>query len=320
MSRHLHGLFAGVDWLPQMQGRNFYIVGGAWRTLARYHIATTGHPLNIIHNYKISRDEMAALIADVTSKSEDELRRVPQVQSSRVGTIHTAALIMNELLQTVRPKSFIFSAYGLREGMLFSELKKPVRKRDPLLEACRDMAAKEGRFAEHGEEIFTWLRPVFDTISQKGQRLALAAATLSDIAWAMNGDYRAAQAFRRIFRAPFSGVGHRGRAIIALAVFARYRGNLVGHAAEDGLALVSDEEKQMALTLGLTLRLSHSLSGGTMGILSRTALNVTATEIVLRVPEELSVMVGVHVMSRLKSVADSIGKTASIKIVKDLLS
>lgn len=318
LKSYLTKQFEEVDWLPEMQGKNFYVVGGAWRTLARYHISKTGHTLNIIHNYKLSHKEMRAVITEVLSQSEEELKSVPLVPGSRVGTMRTAALIMDKLFDVINPKNVIFSSNGLREGMLFSELKKPVRKRDPLLEACRDMAAKEGRFAEHGEEIYKWMKGVFDHIGDKGHRLALASATLSDIAWTMNSDYRAPQAFRRIFRAPFSGIGHKGRANVALAVYARYRGNLDGHAPEDGLALLSDAEKAIALSVGLALRLSHTVSGGTIGILPQTRLTKENGKIILTLPEDLSILVGIHVENRLAALARALDCHPEIRISPDL--
>ncbi|WP_169545460.1 Ppx/GppA family phosphatase [Sneathiella aquimaris] len=317
LADYLNDYFSKVDWLSELKGKNFYVVGGAWRALARYHISKTGHSLNIIHNYKLSLPEMLETISEVKELSDDYLRAMPLVPKSRVSTMRTAAIIMEQLFTIITPKSIIFSANGLREGMLFSELKKPVRKRDPLLEACRDMAAREGRFAEHGEEIFSWMKGAFYHIPEKGQRLALASATLSDIAWLMSTDYRAPQAFRRIFRAPFSGIGHKGRAIVALAVYARYRGNLDGNAPEDGLALVSEEERGHSLSLGLALRLSHTLSGGTIGILPRTKLTVEGDVVVLYLPEDLSMLRGVHVESRLNSLAASFNKTSEIRIMRD---
>nr|WP_277346064.1 Ppx/GppA family phosphatase [Sneathiella chinensis] len=317
LNAYLHNLMEDVDWLEEVKGKNFYVVGGAWRALARYHISKSGHPLNIIHNYKLTLPQMKAVIAEVITMSEDELRAVPLVPKSRVATMKTAALIMEQLFELIEPKGIVFSSNGLREGLLYSELKKNVRTRDPLLEACRDMAAREGRFAEHGEEIFRWLLPVFARVGEKGQRLALAASTLSDIAWSMSADYRAGQAFRRIFRAPFSGIGHKGRAIVALAVYARYQGNLEGHALEDGLALVSEEDKRHAFSLGLALRLAHSLSGGVMGILPQTRLTVTEDRLILSVPSELSVLLGVHVDSRLRALAEIQDKVCAIEIVEN---
>lgn len=316
LSNSLHHDFSQIKWLEDVKGKNFYVVGGAWRALARYHIKKTHHPLNIIHNYKLSLKEMQSLIKEILSKSDDELGQTSLVSKSRIGTLRTAASIMDQLFQIIQPKSVIFSANGLREGMIFSELKKPVRKRDPLLETCRDMAAKEGRFREHGDEIYNWLKPVMSKVGAKGQRLALAASILSDIAWSMNSDYRAAQAFRRIFRAPFSGIGHKGRAIVALAVYARYRGNCEGHAAEDGMSLLSEIERQSTLSLGLALRLSHTLSGGARGLLPKTKLLVSDQNIILTIPEELSVMLGVHVKARLEALANSQGKTGKIRIIE----
>ncbi len=313
----LHEHFAQVTWLDELKGKNFYVVGGAWRALAKYHISKIGHSLNIVHNYKLSFETMKDLIDEILSLSEDELRLNPNTRRARAGTMRTAALIMDQLFTVVQPKNVIFSSNGLREGMLFSELKKPVRKLDPLLEACRDMAAKEGRFAEHGLEIFDWMIPAFTVLDEKGQRLALAAATLSDIAWSMSSDYRAAQAYRRIFRAPFSGIGHKGRAIVALTVYARYSGDLSGQAPSGGLWLVDDVSKNHALSLGLALRLSHTLSGGTTGILPRTNLVSTEKEIVLEIPEELMVLCGVHVKSRLAALASSLGKTSSIRSIQE---
>ncbi|MEH6478308.1 MAG: hypothetical protein V7727_21635, partial [Sneathiella sp.] len=304
----------GVDWLEPIPTKNFYVVGGGWRSLAKYHIAKTGYPLNIVHNYRLSLPDIIDLLDEIIAMDDETLASTPGIAKSRAGTLKTSAIIMQIVLDKITPKHVIFSGNGLREGMLFSELKKSVRKRDPLMEACRDMAAREGRFAEHGEEIYEWIQDIVEHADVKGNYLALAASTLSDIAWWVSPDYRAAQAFRRIFRAPFNGIGHRGRAIVALAVYARYRGNFAGSAPDNSLTLLSEAEAKDALTLGLALRLSHTLSGGTMGILSRTKLQVTPTEIILEVPEDLSNLLGVHVSGRLKALAHTFEKESKISI------
>jgi exopolyphosphatase / guanosine-5'-triphosphate,3'-diphosphate pyrophosphatase len=306
-----------VEWLEEIPTRNFYVVGGGWRSLAKYHILKTAYPLSIVHNYRLSLPDILDLLEEIIAMDDATLIATPGIPKSRAGTIKTSAIIMQIILEKLVPKDVIFSGNGLREGMLFSELKKSVRRRDPLMEACRDMAAREGRFAEHGEEIYEWIRDLVRNADVKGNYLALAAATLSDIAWWVSPDYRAAQAFRRIFRAPFNGIGHRGRAIVALAVYARYRGNFSGPATDNSLTLLSEAEAQDALILGLALRLSHTLSGGTMGILSKTKLRVTETEIILEVPEDLSNLLGVHVSGRLKVLAGILKKTPEIKIVPD---
>ncbi|WP_334129107.1 Ppx/GppA family phosphatase [Sneathiella sp.] len=309
-----------IAWLEQVDARNFYAVGGAWRVLARYHILKTNHPLTIIHNYRLSADQISELIDEILAMSLEDLYNANGIPKSRADTMHTAAIILQELMSAVGPKHVVFSGNGLREGMQFSELKKSVRKRDPLLDACRDMAASEGRFAEHGEEIFHWVKDILGVADRKSKRLILAAATLSDIAWWANSDYRAAQAFRRIFRAPFSGVGHRARAIIALSVYARYKGDLNGPSTRDSLRLLTADEINNALITGLAMRLSHTLTGGTTGILSQTRIEVNSTTVTLKVPSSLAALVGHHVRNQLDALAASLNCDAKIEIIPGKLS
>tara|TARA_R100000005_G_C5002359_1_gene209931 strand:- start:2131 stop:3651 length:1521 start_codon:yes stop_codon:yes gene_type:complete len=312
--------FEKASWLEKLTARNFYAVGGAWRVLARYHIIKTNHPLTIIHNYRLTADQISVLIDEILAMSIEDMYNANGIPKSRANTMHTAAIILQELMAKVTPKNVVFSGNGLREGMLFSELKKSVRKRDPLLDACRDMAASEGRFPEHGEEIYEWLKDVLQMSDRKSKRLIMAAATLSDIAWWANSDYRAAQAFRRIFRAPFSGIGHRGRAVVALSVYARYKGDLSGPATMDCLRLLTEEEAKNALITGLAMRLSHTLSGGTIGILAQTRLEISTSTVTLKIPSSLAALVGHHVRKQLDSLAGSLGSDAKIEVIPGKLS
>ncbi len=60
---------AEVPWLFQHPGRDLYLVGGAWRALARIHMAQASYPLAIVHHYTIGRDaarDLAGLIGAAT--------------------------------------------------------------------------------------------------------------------------------------------------------------------------------------------------------------------------------------------------------------
>ena len=57
----------GWGWLAgQGEGRDLYLVGGAWRALARVHMSQVGYPLHMVHHYTIGREEareLAGMIA-----------------------------------------------------------------------------------------------------------------------------------------------------------------------------------------------------------------------------------------------------------------
>lgn len=316
LREHMATHFQTVDWLDKVKGKKFYVVGGAWRSLARYHMEKTGYPLHIIQNYKLTFEEIKLLLAEILDEAGVNQGHLAGVSKVRAKTLRPAALIMRILLDIIEPKKVVFSSCGLREGMLFADLKKAERDLDPLMEACQEMAEREGRFREHGREIYDWLFPVLPSENAKALRISLAACTLSDIAWWVNPDYRAAQAFRRIIRAPFSGIGHKSRAIMALAVYARYKGDIIGHATQEGLALVNKVFQNEALSLGLSLRLAHTLSGGTYGILQQTRLRMRNDRLVLEIPEDLSSLLGLHVSSRLKALADALKLQPEIQVTK----
>ena len=44
-----------TDLVDKLNGRTFYAVGGAWRNLARIHMAQTDYPLHVLHHYQMTR-------------------------------------------------------------------------------------------------------------------------------------------------------------------------------------------------------------------------------------------------------------------------
>jgi exopolyphosphatase/guanosine-5'-triphosphate,3'-diphosphate pyrophosphatase len=60
---------ARVPWLSEGAGQDLYLVGGAFRALARIHMAQTSYPLNMLHHYTIARDEARDLAGVVAGAS-----------------------------------------------------------------------------------------------------------------------------------------------------------------------------------------------------------------------------------------------------------
>ncbi|SLN48760.1 Ppx/GppA family phosphatase [Oceanibacterium hippocampi] len=306
--------FATLPWLAGGKGRPIYVVGGAWRAIARIHMAQEDYPLRVIHNYRLPQAEAIEVCRLLARQSTESLAGLSAIPSKRLMTLQVAATLMGRLLAVTGASGVDFMSYGLREGLLYGELNPAERRRDPLIDACRDMAAREGRFREHGNELRRWLMPLFPDADKSLQRLILAAALLGDIAWRVNSDYRAGQAFRRIIRAPFGGIDHRGRAIIALAVYARYRNSLDGDSAASGRALLSSEDRRTALVIGLGLGLAHKISGGTLGVLDKVSLSLDKNAVALEVMPDFQPLLGDHVERRLAQLAQALDREAQLRL------
>lgn len=294
---------ASLGWLDQGRGRSLYLVGGAWRAIARVHMAQTNYPLHIIHHYQVPADEMADMARLLSRQSRDSLARTVGVPKRRMETVALAALVLRRLIKRVKPSQVVFSANGVREGLHFDILPPALRAEDPFLALCRDMGERENRFGMHGDDLDRFASAAFPDAKGDEGRLRLAACLLADVAWRVNPDYRGEQAFRRILRAPFVGIDHPSRAFIALAVHARYEGHIDGPSVESSLQLVSATARQRALAIGLAIRLGEALTGGTNSLDDVAELSVDGKDLVLGIRPAGRSLLGEAVERRFEALA-----------------
>ncbi len=279
----------GLTWLSESKDKTLYAVGGAWRSLARLCMAQTGYPLTVLDSFTMDRDEaerLLSLIAQQTPSSLEQMPGIPGISKKRVSQLPMAAMILAKLLKAARPSRLMFSVFGMREGRFFHSLPAKVRHLDPLIDASTQMAHVAGRFQEHGRELLDWSSSLFPDESDEDLRLRYAACLLGDIFWNIHPDYRAEQALLRIQRFPVMGLDHHGRAILALAVFARYQGEDDNPQAYRLLPLAGEEGARRARLIGLMLRLAHTVSGGVPNLLKKTSLVIEGNALVLYVPQK----------------------------------
>lgn len=215
--------------------------------------------------------------------------------------------MFERLLLTAQPSRVVFSAYGLREGHVFGLLDVAEQTRDPLLAACSDLARRMGR-ADGCELLLSWTDALFPGEDDGRRRLREAACLLSEIAWAEHPDYRAEHAFMRVLRFPFPGIDHPERVFLALAIHARYAGDLNGARLDSVRGMLGSQQLDRALALGLALRLAHTLSGGAPRLLSRATLICDDEELQLTLPGDLALLSGDVVDRRLRALAQAFGR------------
>lgn len=264
---------SSVGWLPEAAGHNVYAVGGACRALARIWIEQTDYPLHVLDNLTVPAKDAIELTKLIASQSPASLEKLSSVARRRADTLPYAALVINRLLEVSKARALVFSGFGLREGLFFESLPANTRRQDPLIGACEAFAARSGRFAVHGEEIYTWMAPVLKDLNPSDHRMCRAAALLSDIGWTEHPDYRALHAFLRVLRFPIASISHRERVLLALAIFIRYNGRKRQEEVQDVLSLLTEKDEEHATVIGLGLRLAHRLSGGVPDILPQSTLS-----------------------------------------------
>lgn len=302
----VEGDLATVPWLGEASGRDLYLVGGAWRGLARVHIASTGYPLNIVHHYSIEHPAAHELASHVAGLSRRALEKLPGVPRRRADDLPFAAVVLRRLLRATGARRVVFSANGLREGWYARRIGAELRGQDGLLAAARDDAMQLGRDPSLPPALLAWTDPLFPHETGEPRRLREAACWFSDIGSHEHPEYRAEQAFWRVLRQPGVGMDHPARAFLALVVALRYEAEPNAPFLLPFLGLLAPEAIVRATILGCALRLAYTLSAGTPDLLAATRLLVNGS-LVLQLEAGSGVFAGESVTRRLERLALAAG-------------
>ncbi len=300
-----------VPWLAEAAGSDLYLVGGAWRALARIHMAQTGYPLQMVHHYTIVREEARDLAGLIATAPRKVLERLPAAPRRRIDDLPFAAVVLRRLLRITSARRVVFSASGLREGWFMRRMPQDIREQDPLLSAAWEMAGRHGRDPSLPPALVEWTRPLFPRESEDGRRLREAMCWMSDIGSHDHPEFRAEQAFLRVFRQPGIGLDHHSRAFLALAVALRYEAESDAPFLRSARQLLDIETANQAEVLGIALRLAYTLSAGTKALLGATRLGIEGPRLVLRLRENAGVFGGESVIRRLERLAHTLGLQAA---------
>ncbi|MDP1632005.1 MAG: Ppx/GppA phosphatase family protein [Caulobacter sp.] len=255
---------------------SFQAVGGAWRNLALLHMRMSGYPLQIVHQYEMSRADALDAARFISRQSRASLEGIQGISRKRLETLPHAAMVMEALIERLGVRQIAVSAYGLREGLLFEAMSPETRDQDPLIEGCAALTSRRGIDETLGPTLEAWLEPVFAALppifGERDRVLRAAACRLADLGARLHPDHRADLVFEQVLRAPVAGQTHAERAFLAVAAFARHTS---AASTPDGpiiSRLLTDGQRKRARALGAAIRLGCDLSGRSAALLGQSQL------------------------------------------------
>jgi exopolyphosphatase/guanosine-5'-triphosphate,3'-diphosphate pyrophosphatase len=294
--------------LPQALSRPvFYPVGGGWRALAKAHLEAIGAPVKVVHGYTLGAAVAREFARAISRLSAAKLSATPGVSERRARTLPAAALTLDRVLKYLEPDRVVFSALGLREGFLYSQLSREEQYLDPLIEGAQLIGLPLARVPEFAPELASWTEGLFPDETAAEKRLRVAVCALSDIAWRDAADLRAEESFRRLLEFPFIGVTHPERVFIAAAIHARYVGRPDAPWLSLAIKLLAPSERRRAQILGRAILLAYRFSGGVPAVLESARLRIDRECVRLEVTKAARAPDSEVVSDRLKLLASAIG-------------
>jgi len=304
----------------RFSAKTFQAVGGAWRNLALMHMKMSDYPLQIVHQYEMSRADALGAARFIGKQSRASLEGIEGVSKKRIETLPHAAMVMEALIEALGIEKIVVSAYGLREGLLFESMTPAVQNLDPLIEGCSALSFRQGIDETLGPTLEAWLAPVFSALMPMfGERDAVlrgAVCRLADLGSRLHPDHRADLVFEQVLRAPVAGMRHAERAFLAVAAFARHTSASTTPDAAIISRLLTDAQRRRARALGAAIRLGCDLSGRSSTLLAQSRLGLKDGKLVLTAVEGWSdMLLGEQTTRRANTVAQLLGLPLEVKRV-----
>jgi len=243
------------------------------------------------------------------------------VSKGRRDLLPYGALVMQRFLERARSREVVFSATGIREGLLFSLLSPTEQQKDALLVACEELARQRSRSATHAGELKRWTDPLFGPggidETEDEERLRTAACLISDIGWRAHPDYRAEQSLDAIANSVLTGIDHPGRIYLAFSIFFRHSG--VADPAKDAheakyLKLVGPRLLARARIIAAAIRTAHMISVGMPGVIDETQLVLDRKKLVLHLPMAHADLNGERLARRLAVLARQLDLESAVVV------
>ncbi len=306
-----------ADWAHSHFAANpgpLYMVGGTWRALAAFAMHRASHPLSDPHGFTLPAAEADKVAKRLMRMSPAELTAINGISTSRAAGLPDAAAMLRVILAELEPSGLAFSAWGLREGVLFERLPAAAREQDPLLAAVTAFGLPRGAPPAIAAMIAGWTA---DAASGAGggangaERLRLAAIMLALAAVHIEPNMRLGHATDWALDKRWVALDHEGRAIIA----ATLRGACGKPDLLPPLLALADEEKlREAAGWGLAIRLCRRIGAGSRTSLLSSRLTRKEGCIVLWIDASRAQLAAETVLGDLRALAAWLGLEHELRI------
>src|SRR4029077_16139082 len=111
------------------------------------------YPLRVMHGYSIpAADALDFAMRLRRGAAAHKLANIEVISDARQPLLTYAALVLEHIIRVAKPKTIVFSTFGVREGLLYEKLPQAERAKDGLISAAQALNELLSRSARHAEE------------------------------------------------------------------------------------------------------------------------------------------------------------------------
>ncbi|MGZ4161449.1 MAG: Ppx/GppA phosphatase family protein, partial [Neobacillus sp.] len=227
LSNYLQLKFQRLKWLVNCQ-LPIIGIGGSARNLGEIDQAMKSYPLHSLHQYEMNIKDILMVKAKLELLSFQELQKVKGLSKERSDIIFPAIEVFLSLYKTVNAPFFQLSEKGIRDGILYDEIKKQHLDENDFQQNLEvnlyQMSLEFDIDLEKRQQVFNTVKRLFNTFGQAGI-LEDVEQDLDDLRFAsylynlgefFERDSASAHTFYLISNQNLEGFSHKDRIKIAL--------------------------------------------------------------------------------------------------------
>lgn len=308
-AKRVHEALERIGWASAHSGPLF-MIGGTWRAFAHYAMREADYPLTDPHGFRLSSHEADQLAKVLAETKPANLQNIPGITPMRAAYLPDAAALLRPLLAELEPTELIFSSWGIREGMLFSQLSSLVRAQDPLLAGVQAFAEPRDASITDAASVAGWTADIARGTGKRNERLRLASALLAAALQRVEPNLRINHAAEWALDKRWIDCSPRDRAMVCAALY--------GSLGRTGLdarlrVLASDDELREAVTWGLGFRLARRLGAGALAVLGSSRLRLKKNSLLLHIDKSHAALATPQVAKELEILAEWLGRKPQLQ-------
>ncbi len=295
-----------------------YLIGGSFRTIGKMHMEHHHYPYPIIHAYEADTAGLREVLHRIINATPKQLLNMPGMSKKRADNLAYAALCLDILLEESDARRVVFSAHGVREGVLYDRLPYPTQQQEALLQSALDMAAylapePSDSWQHFSRTLFDWLTPLFRTEDSTTEYLRHVACILCRIGWHEHKANRAEIAYRWMMEVELPALSHKDRVFLAVILFFRHQTSDPKRITKSAHVLLSQEEAFRAQVIGIAMRVGLRISAGSAEALLHIQLKQKAKSLQVHVDPGARVYLNEESEQRIEKLAHIMGLKLEIR-------
>ncbi len=302
MRKQIKEMLKDVHWLKHAR-RSFFAIGGGFRSIAQVHMRQQKYPVRILHQYTVPAETLYPFFSYLLTLNPKEVDQLKGLASKRNESFLPSVVVLEEILKQMDPEEVVFSAAGIREGLIYEKLPPQEYLRDALTASISALTGRDMDSDPYSNSLLRWQEQLITQESAEEKRLRVAACQLSDIALAVSPDFRAEWVFEHILVASLYGLDHRERVMLALAAYFRHKNKC--KMESPALNLLREEDWVWAKLVGQLCGIGFHLSAGVGEILDHITLEVKGADITIHSEEKVRRILPEEATKRLEGLGDT---------------